>query len=471
MNCLYLSYSSITMFKLLRFVLTAFILLFWINGNCQPPVVVVPSFEYIWARYGNHDIDCIVLAKDESSKLSIQNSFAKAFESYWHVIPADLALNVKHLSMFTMSPKFKTAIKNKEGGPWYLFLQIYDNTKFEYRYYENDELTNTLQVKCRLVNSNDSVILEKDMAVDLYEKLPPYDQVILKRLNAYPASFLKAFDSIATWLFQPAPVSSRSITLQPACIYQPKQVTAKPVAAYVFKNDNDTITSLTGSIPALHPGAIKYEQTETKRNIGGNALSSTLTILTGLQSNKSRFYFYKADIPFEENGSGYHCYINYVEKQTKQVERVKNDDRSFSTRSKDYELLGRFIDPDTKCLITNGNDTLATFAIEYGDAGQDYNQLWDGSDSTTIIPLPSEWKNKNSEVNITINGNIGNATFLMKAENQFVKQFYLDGKLVAIFYGKSKPLKADIYRKLLPGQLTIFTMLCSLPYPYFNQKY
>ena len=57
------------------------------------------------------------------------------------------------------------------------------------------------------------------MQVNLYREKAPPDQVVLTKIPAYPASFIKAFDSIATWLFQPEMVSNKSVWLKPACVF------------------------------------------------------------------------------------------------------------------------------------------------------------------------------------------------------------------------------------------------------------
>lgn len=459
------------MFKLLHPVLTAFILFLCVNGNCQQPVLVVQSFEYIWEKEYNIINSRVIIPADDQAKLLIKNSFSKAIQNRWNIVLPDVSLAVKQLSLLANSPKFKTTLKDKEPGKWHLFLQLFDKAGFQ-----NNMPSTTLDLKCRLINgADDSVIFDRNLTVHIYNEPVPEDQVPLKRLPSYPPYFVQGFDSIATWLFQPEPLTEKSLFLKPACVFEATTIKNKPIKELLFNSDTENIQHPSDLEFSLHPGEIKYKKTDTKRNFGGNAVSSTLTILTGLRTNKSRSFLYEADFSFEEHDSIYHCLIYYAEKKTKDLERVKNNDKSFSTKSTDYNLLGRHMDPTFLNLVMLGKDTLATFSVKYSNktnANASYNQMWDGSDSTTIIVLPPEWNNKDDETNVIISGTLDGYSFLMKTSRDTrIKDFFVNDQLVITMLGNNKPEKARVFQPVSNRQLILFTILSSLPYSYFNQSY
>ena len=448
-------------------------------GNSQQPALSVQRFEYIWQPDADAALKRLIIIADDTIKQKIEKSFANAVQQRWNLIMPENVLSVKPVSVFSFSdaPRFNTKLKDKQPGVWYLFLQIFDQAGFSFNDNTDSSLSAILELKCKLINgSNDSVILDRDLSVNIYKGSLPQDQVILKRLPAYPADFIKAFDSIATWLFQPEYESEKSLWLKPACVFIDTKISAEPIKQLLFKSDNEHIDIITEPVFSFQMPGTQYKKTGVHHNTGGNIATGAVTIFTGVNLNKARVIEYTADFTFEEKDSTYHCIINYAERETAEREREKIKDNdgstSYSLSSKSYTVDERRIIPGNSNVIMLNNDTLATFAINYktnANERNNYTRFWDGTDSTTITTLPNEWNNKTEDDNVTITGKIEDSSFLMKTTNERTqKEFYLNDKLVMIVYGKLYPSKALLFQSLSARQVKAFIILSSLPYTYFN---
>lgn len=204
-------------------------------------------------------------------------------------------------------------------------------------------------------------------------------------------------------------------------------------------------------------------------------MAGHFTLLTGIGSTKTKSYKYRADYAYKDNDSTYHCLIDYLEDVTADRERVKDSDGSVSMQSTDFRLSARYADPKSQNVITLGEDTLAIFNITNKNeaiALTSYDQMWDGTDSTTIVPLPASWNNKFAEKDIVITGKMGADTFTMKSwKGKRIKEYYINDQLAVIFQGSSEPVSGLLFHPLSTRQLKLFTILSSLPYDYFNETY
>lgn len=468
--------------KVVIFVLKTFAFLAALYGYSQQPSLSVQSFEYIWEKVGGsslaQDKSRIIIASEDSARKAIGDYFAAALQKRWKIEMQDASLSVKPPAMFVMVPKFKTKLKEKQPGIWYLFLQIFDKKEITYVSAENNERRlSTLVLKCRLIDGgSDSMILDRVLTVELYEQPPPPGQVVLSRLPGYPSNFVQAFDSIAKWLFQPEDPGQKIIRIKPACVFTASASQAIPVAELVFNSTSKSIDHLTPPSFSFKTPGPGYKRLGVKRNWGGNTVGGVITLFTGISGNKVKIFEYSADFPFEENDSVYHCIVNYAERESAERtrEKTRNSDgsKSYSLERGSYELVGRGTDSTFVNAITLADDTLATFWMSYISAAKErnnYKQYWDGSDSSTIAPLPREWNNIWGEDNVEIAGQMGANTFSMKtsAENN-AKEFYLDDHLVMTVLGRVLPAKAFLFQSLSQHQIKMFTILASLPYPYFN---
>ena len=476
------------MYRIVKVILSICFTIAWLYSNSrQQPVLSVQNFEYIWQKdvTSGSGKGQLIPSGDEA-KHSIEKSFSRAIQQRWNVEVPEMILSVKPLPLFSLSnsPKFNTKLKDKQSGTWYLFLQIFDTGNPFIYYNEDDSIATTLELKCRLVSFNDSVILARTLLVKMNKEKAPPDQVVLKRLPAYPSYFVNAFDSIATWMFQQDNVNEKDLWLKPACVFSETKFEQEPLTQLEFKSENDSIDHLTEPQFSFHTPGPTYTKTKSKKNIGGNMATGIITTFTGFGSDKVRLYEYNADFPFEmKDSTVYHCVMHYAERETAERERTKGDNadasdnsysvngKSYSIKTGSYRIMERRIDSSFINVITLGNDTLATYRISYVKAEEykSYTHLWDGSDSSTIITLPQEWNNIKEDDNVIIYGKTGDNSFLMKTTNEnTASEFYIDEKLAMIMYGGSKPAEAKIFQPVSEQLLKIFTILSSLSYAYFN---
>jgi len=456
----------IVMYKKLSFILLLPSLFLAHQAYGQKPVIEVKLFEYTWSN--GADNRGLILLKD-SAKLLVRNSFAKAFKARWNLNLPDVALTAKPLPNFAERPRFKTHLKDKQPGKWYLFLQVYENVVAPASSEREDAASTSIDLKCFMVCSdNDSIIMDKSLRVKIRKDPYPPDQVPLRRLVAYPGSFVKGFDSIATWLFSPDSAREKTLSLKPACLYQNPYPVNKPMGKLLFNYDISGIHQLTEPEFTILFSEANIKKTGIKRNVGGRFVSKLFVSLTGLNGSKTKSYKYTADYLFKDADSTYHCFIGYMEDESADIERVKNWNGSHSLSSGDYAFTARYTDPYFLNSVTLGTDTIARFRIVNKPATL-CGQMWDGIDSTTIIHLPPEWNNKIPEHDIGITGKIGSNTFNMKTfKGMLVKEFYINGERVAIFYGKDQPVSALLFRPLTMRQSKLFTLLSALPYSYLN---
>jgi hypothetical protein len=448
-------------------------------SNSQQPVLSVQRFEYIWQQVSaDAFFKRVILASNDTIKQKIERSFANAIQQRWNIIMPGNKLSVKPLPLFSWSgvPRFNTRLKDKQPDIWYLFLQILDKSDFSVNDNIDSSINGELELKCKLVNgSNDSVILDRNLSVKIYNAISPKDQVILTRLSAYPADFIQAFDSIATWLFRPEYETEKSLWLKPACVFIDTKISDEPIKQLFFKSDNTHIEVLTEPLFSFQTQSPQYKKTGVRHNTGGNIATGAISIFTGVNLNKAKVIEYTADFAFEEKDTAYHCIINYAERETaeRKREKVKDSDggTSYSLSSKSYTLDERRIIPGYSNVITLNNDTLATFEMNYKTNAKErnnYKLFWNGTDSTTITALPSEWNNETEDDNLTITGKIEGNSFSMKTLNErTIKEFFLNEKPVMVTYGKTHPVKALLFQSLSEQQLKVFTILSSLPYNLF----
>jgi hypothetical protein len=451
------------------------------HACCQQPVMSVQSFEYIWEKNSYEGLlnksHRVIIPSTNSSGDKIRKSFESAIHRRWNAEIQEVPFTVKPHKTFSYQPKFNTKIKNKQPGIWYMFLQIFDKGNNMYMQESKyDILSATLEIKCRIINgANDSLVLDRALTVNI-NRQPSPGQVIIRELPAFPSYFVQAFDSIATWLFQPGFVNYKTLALKPACLFLNNQAQNEPVSQLVFDSDEKNIHHLTKPSFLFQMPVAQYVKIDAKKNVGGNIASGALTLFTGIGVNKTRVYQYRADFPFKELDTIYHCFINYAERETAERERekVKNSDgsKSYSVESGSYTLMERRIDSTATNMITVGSDTLATFNIKYIPAfGEEttIKQFWDGSDSASVVSLPKEWDKFKEVYHVIVKGKAGDHSFLVKTSHkETVKEFYLDDRLIMIMYGKNAPARAQVFQPVSPLQLKLFTILSSLPYAYFN---
>ena len=386
-------------------------------------------------------------------------------------------LSVKPLGLFSGEPKFNTKLKDKQHGIWYMFLQVFSKNNPAAFFYDNsDNLTVILRLKCRIINgADDSLVLDRDLTVRLYTIPAPPGHVVLTKLPAHPASFAKAFDSIATWLFSPQTEDSKTIRLKPACAFSEPDLNNGPIAELDFASDYKSIQLITQPSFSFNTPGPSYTLIKDKKNIGGNTATGILALFTGIHFSKEKLKVYSADFPFETGADTFHCVVGYAEAESAERERIKESGTdgytAYHLESGEYGFANRRTDSSFVNTVIHGEDTIATFKLMYQPKNQRslYASMWDGHDSTTITPLPKEWNNNREDANVFIKGTTNGDTFLMQSSSErTIKTFFINGQLALTVYGKKFPAKALLFQQLSPNQIKLFTILSSLPYAYFN---
>ncbi len=459
--------------RLLPVTLTVFILFVSLICSSQQPLLEVKSFDYTYQGGAYSKASHEIIALDDSANLSMKNSFAKAIRDRWNIALPEVAFSTKPLNFLALKPKFKTQLKDPMPGKWYLFLQVCESGNAPNFLNDDDVITTKLELKCKIISgTNNSVILDRNLSVNIQVNAPPPDQVPLARLPAYPASFVQGFDSIATWLFQPEPVRDKTLKFRPACIFQKTIIQDKPVNQLIFKNDFNGIHQLSAPAFVLKPLSPKYEKIGMNKNVGGRALAGAFTLLTGMSSTKTKYYKYVADHSYNDKDSTYHCLIGYIEAEIAQGERVKDNDGSISVSNSEFSLSSRYLDTHFLNVIIRDADTIATFSIAEvteSSANKNYDQMWDGKDSTTIVQLPPDWDNVIPEKDIVITGKMGNDTFTMKTcKGKRIKEFYLNDQLATVLTGTFEPVSGLVFLPISTSKLKLFTVLSSIPYSFFT---
>ena len=290
--------KGLVMYKKSTFILLLSGLLLTFEAYCQKPVIEVKLFEYTWSI--DAETRGLIILSD-SAKPRIRNSFAKVFKARWNMNLPDVSLTAKPLPAFIERPRLHTRLKEKEPGKWYLFLQGYENVDAPGSSFKDDAVSTSIDLKCFMVCSdNDSVIIDKSLKVKIYKDPIPLDQVPLKRLIAYPRSFVNGFDSIATWLFQPEPLSQRSMNLKPVCIFQNPYPGTKPLSKLLFNYDIFGIHHITPPEFTIRYSEANIKKSGNIRNVGGRFMSKLFVSLTGLNGSKTKSFKYTADYAYKD---------------------------------------------------------------------------------------------------------------------------------------------------------------------------
>lgn len=454
--------------------------LFQIVCYSQQSIISVQSFDYIWQNKlltESTGSEVNILLKEEY-KRAIEKSFLAALQQRWKTEISPFTLKVKSFSLlsFSPTPKFNTKLKEKQPGTWYLFLQMFADGNAEF-HNEDGSIGTPIYTKIKIVSAGDSVIFERNLTVKMNIEKAPSDQVVLERLKAHPSNYLKAFDSIAVWLFQPENITKKDVWLKPACVFMERNQESPTITRLIFENSDTMIHQLTQPQYLFQTTGPTFTKQASNKNAGGNTASGAVTLFTGISINKVKINEYAASFPFkEDDGTVYNCIVNYAEKESSVREREKtvgsDGSKSYSLKSGAYSLSERRTDSQYVNIITRGTDTVANFTIHFtrnANNRSHYKQLWDGIDSASIIDLPDEWNNKSEEDNIMVRVTAADKVFYMETkEENNVKVFYIQDKPALIMYGKLLPSTARVLQPVSALDLKICTMLASLPYAYFN---
>lgn len=290
--------------KVLKTAILICLNLFQIVCYSQQSIISVQSFDFVW-----------------QNKLLTESTGSGVWKT--EISPFSLKVKSFPLLSFSPTPKFSTKLKEKQPGTWYLFLQMFADGNAVF-YNEDGSVGTPVYTKCKIVSAGDSVVFERNLTVKMnIEKAAP-DQVVLERLNAHPSYFVKAFDSIATWLFQPENTLQKVVWLKPACVFMERNQESPTITRLIFENSDTMIHQLTQPQYLFQTTGPTFTKKASNKNAGGNTFSGAVTLFTGISVNKVKINEYAANFPFkEDDGTVYNCIVNYAEKESSVRERKK----------------------------------------------------------------------------------------------------------------------------------------------------
>jgi hypothetical protein len=201
--------------------------------------------------------------------------------------------------------------------------------------------------------------------------------------------------------------------------------------------------------------------------VGGNTLGLAFTLITGVTTEKKKYYQYLDDHAFSDGRQLFHCLIGYTQYQSVERIRVNNEDGSHALVQGD-EFAGRFIDPKADNSIIVTGDTLCTFKMHSNSRTYFYSKMWNGSDTSTVVSLPFMWNNgavKEWELNGIM---LGRSFALESLTDGSPKRLLIDGQLAALLYSTKLPVYATLYMTLDQKQLKLLTILSLVASSYYN---
>jgi hypothetical protein len=259
-----------------------------------------------------------------------------------------------------------------------MFLQVFSTDNPAPSFYDSSNiLTIILQLKCRIINGdNDALIHDRDLTE-------------LKR----------------------------------AYVFSEPGSNDQPLAQLEFASDDTSVPLLTPQLFSFKTPGPSYRKLTNKKNIGGNTATGALTLFTGVDFGKSKVNKYSADFPFVTDSDSFHCIINYWEMEVAERKRTEekepNGHHSYGLESGAYNFAQRGTDSTFINAITLGADTITSFTITYVPNEQrNYTRLWDGTDTSTVMPLLKEWNNTRAISNVFIKGTMYGKAFIMQSSRE-----------------------------------------------------
>jgi len=193
------------------------------GSRAQQPTMVVRDFEYVQGEEVASEFGGTAATKFLATTDTVRQYFARALaeaiRQRWGVAVPVNDLYVRGVPMFSSEPKFKTEVRDREKGKWYLFFQIYDQGKKGYGSMDSGYLNTVFRIQCRILDGgSDSVLFNRKLLVKLVRRPIADSLAIPSRLGIYPLEYRKVADSVACWMFQaiPGPKRKTSCCAPPA---------------------------------------------------------------------------------------------------------------------------------------------------------------------------------------------------------------------------------------------------------------
>ena len=436
----------------------------------------------------------VVLATNPEIADKLKQSILTAINNRWNTVILNPQWDLKEIFPYSRPPKFKTNLKKGTPGSWHLFLQVIDNGPYpitgkSISFFETkpviENLNNTpfyLQFKVSIIDGNNqSVIFSNEMMVEMQRTPVPADQILLQKLPAFTPSFLEAFDTAAQKLFATSPQSELKLDVTPACLFLDTDKTLAKAQKLNFVTKDDSIIEL---IQLKQEWIIQNSQTrKTKRknNFGNNLFNSTLTTLTGLNTDKIRAMGYVTKFGFidKNDNTHYFCEVPFIEEtreeKEREVSRDANGTKEYSNYLNGNSTVSRSLDSKKICYLIREKDTIGHFKITVGDRADSkkhFSQYWDGKNESTISKMPEFWNNTFSGQNghitpFSLEGELNKVPFIIensKAGNQMDIEISGQEMMTLKIYN-NKPVFGLLYSNPTDAKiLSILMMLSTVPF-------
>jgi hypothetical protein len=405
---------------------TVFFLCFFPFGvhsqSTEKQVIRVEKMEYAYnpnlIESTNEDLlvyfPRVILANDDLVAEKMKQSVLLAINNRWKSIILNPQWKMNSGFLFNRPPRFKTKFKNGVSGSWHLFFQVIDNGPYPidehmspfqtFPSIENlDYAPYHMKIKALIVDgSNDAVIFSNEMALEMQRTPVPTGQILLQRIPGLTDSFLQAFDKAIQLFFSESPQKELKLEITPACLFLDVDKTLAKAQKLNFVSTNDSIIELLQLKMEWVIQNSRTEKTKRKNNFGNNLFNSSLTLLTGLETDKIREMGYQTTFSFTDlNEMGhYYCKIPFTEERRegkeREVTRDSNGHKSYENYLNGELNVSHFIDPKQIIYLIREKDTIGSFKITMGNNPNNKNQIsqcWDGKNESTITSIPESWFN------------------------------------------------------------------------------
>jgi hypothetical protein len=440
----------------------------------------------------------VILATDDLVAQKMKESILSAIKGRWNAVVLNPQLKLSQIDYLFNSPNFKTKLKNKNPGSWHLFFQIIDNGPYPITDKKKNVISNVfdsgpafesldyapyyMRFKALIVDgNNESIIFSNEMMLEMHRSLVPDGQILLRKIPALTDSFLQAFDSAVQNFFSNSPQKELKLEVMPACLFLDVDKTLAKAQKLNFVTKNDSIIEQLQLKQEWIIQNSSVKKIKRVNNFGNNLFNSSLTSLTGLQTDKIRARKYLAKFGFINKNENvpYFCEIPFTEEtregKEREVTRDSNGDKLYNNYLNGESSITRFVDPKQISYLIRDKDTIGSFKITIGDRAdfkKHFSQCWDGKNESSISTIPEFWNNSTSEQNryatpFILEGELEKIPFVIessKAGNQM--DIEINGQeIMTLKIYNNKPVFGLLYSNTPNDKmLTVLMMLSTIPF-------
>lgn len=357
----------------------------------------------------------VVLANEASVAEKMRLSVLSAINNRWNSIILNPKWDMNSGFLFNKPPRFKSKLRKGIPGSWHLFFQVIDNGPYPiedkysspFRTFPSLETLDNapyhLKIKALIVDgSNESVIFSNEMAIELQRTEVPLGQILLRRVPGLTESFLQAFDKAIQLLFSESPQKELKLEVTPTCLFLDVDQSLAEAKKLNFISKNDSVIEQLQLKKEWIILNSKTVQTGRKNNFGNNLFNSSLTLLTGLETDKIRDRKYQTTFGFIDtyDKSHYYCQIPFVEEiregKSREASRDTYGNKNYSNYLNGESSINRIFDPKQTIYLIREKDTIGSFKIiteNLSNYSKHNLQCWDGKNESTLTAMPESWFN------------------------------------------------------------------------------